>query len=222
MTRQLIYLDTTIWNVLSDQNVDGAAACQRLAEHDLEITLGLNAYFEMLKSFYGKRPDASARGKRLFACLRQFLTNGVRILKTWEELLIQESRVSENGVSVDPFCDKRWHSMLLSAATDLATGRPHVGTRELMLKRDAQSENVRDSASKSIFSQPRMISDLRSVEPADLREFLDKESRGALGRRLLARYLSQIFPMFGQELPGRPKNLQEDSSTQPRIVSLMP
>jgi len=75
----LIYLDTTIWNVLSEQNPRASKVCQSLAERSLGIVLGLNAYFEMLRSFYGKRPDA---GKRLFQPLhsRRFISCSERIL----------------------------------------------------------------------------------------------------------------------------------------------
>lgn len=205
MAKRLIYFDTTIWNVLSEQNPAAAGLCQGLAEGDLVIALGLNAYFEMLRSFYGKRPDA---GKRLFACLQQFLSSGVRIIRTWEELLIQEAKnVLENTAAVDLFLDADWHDRLLLASRDLSSGHPHSGTRELTSKRQGQSESVRSSAVQHIFNQPYMVSDLRSVDPANLSQFLDKESRGITGRRLLAKYLSDIFPMFDLKLPLAPEEL---------------
>jgi hypothetical protein len=203
--RKLIYFDTTIWNVLADQNPAAPDVCQSLAELGLEITLGLNAYFEMLRSFYGKRPDA---GKKLFACLHQFLSSGVRIIRTWEELLIREARNAlENTVSVDLLCDPDWHSQLLLAARDLSSGRPHPGTRELTVRREEQSKGVRNSAGQNIFSQPEMVSDFQSVDPANLSQLLDEESRGICGRRLLAKYLSDIFPMFKMELSVAPEEL---------------
>src|ERR1700737_3915929 len=113
MTKRLIYFDTSIWNVFAEQARDAASTSSALSKRSVEVTLGLNAYFEMLKSFYGKRPDALSRGRKLFTCVYQCLVSGVRIVKTWEELLIQESRKTlDVAVSTDPFCDERWQSML--------------------------------------------------------------------------------------------------------------
>jgi len=50
-----------------------------------------------------------------------------------------------------------------------------------------------------------MVSDFQSVDPANLSQFLDKESRDITGRRLLAKYLSDIFPTFNMELPFAPE-----------------
>jgi hypothetical protein len=202
MTKRLIYLDTSIWNVLAEQAADAASAYKPFSERGVEITLGLNAYFEMLKSFYGKRPDALSRGRKLFGCVDQYLGSGVRFVKTWEELLIQESKkILGIAASTDPFCAEGWQHMLRSAARDLASGDPHLGTRELMLKRDAHSDAVRNLASQNISCQAEMMSDLRSVHRSDLGDFLDQQIQGSSGRQLLAKYLSQIFPMFKEQFP---------------------
>lgn len=205
---QLIYLDTSVWNVLSEQTPDATAAYRSFSNRDVHVALGLNAYFEMLRSFYGKRPDAGSRGKRLFRCVHQFLSSGVRIIKTWEELLLEESKcVLQKSTSISPFCDEQWQAKLLSASRDLASGSPHPGTQELLAKRIAHSEAVGNLALQNISSQPEMVSDLRSVTPSELPEFLNRESRGCHGRRLLAKYLLQIFPMFGEVLPTSPEEL---------------
>jgi len=202
MTKHLIYFDTSIWDVLAQRTPTAVARCQSLSERGICVTLGLNAYFEMLKSFYGKRADARSRGMKLFACVYGCLSSGVRIAKTWEEILIEEAKNTLNGThAIDLFCDEEWQSRLTSAAHDLATGRIHDGTRELVLKRDLRSEEVRNLASQSLSGQPNLVADLRAVEAAELGEFLDEQVGGVTGRRLLAKYLSQIFPMFGQALP---------------------
>ncbi len=202
MTKRLIYFDTSIWNVLAEQTLDAASACKSFSEWGVEITLGLNAYFEMLKSFYGKRPDALSRGRKLFACVDQYLGSGVRFVKTWEELLIQESKKTLGiAASADLFCEEGWQGRLRSAARELASGNTYPGTRELVFKRDAEGGAVRNLASQNISRQPDMMSDLRSVNRANLGKFLDEQIQGSSGRQLLAKYLSQIFPMFNQELP---------------------
>jgi len=202
MTKHLIYFDTTIWNVLAQRSPSAASSCQSLSERGIYVTLGLNAYFEMLKSFYGKRLDARARGRKLFACVHECLDSGVRIIKTWEEILIEESKKTlDKTSSIDLFCDAELQRRLRSDASDLASGKIHGWTRELMLKRDLQSEQVRNFASQSISRQPDLVRDLRAVEPAALSTFLDEQVGGPTGCHLLAKYLSQIFPMFKETLP---------------------
>src|SRR5882724_6725482 len=123
MTTRLIYLDTTIWKVLSEQAPEGERARQLCSKLDVHFTLGLNAYFEMLKSFFGKRSNALARGKQLFTCLRSYLESGVALLKTWEELLVEEARRSSGEtVEMSLFSDATWTRYFVQGAQELAKG----------------------------------------------------------------------------------------------------
>ena len=202
MKKHLIYFDTSIWNILAQQRSIAVPGCRSLAERGIRVTLGLNAYFEMLKSFYGKRPDAESRGRNLFACVYECLISGVHVAKTWEEVLIEEAKNTQDGARpVDTFCDEEWQTRLTSAARDLAGGKTHDGTRELMQKRDLRSEEVRNFASQSISTQPELVRDLLAIEPAALSKFLDEQVGGHKGHHLVAEYLSQIFPMFNEPLP---------------------
>jgi hypothetical protein len=46
------------------QAADAETVWQSCAEADAQIVLGLNAYFETLKAFYEKKPDARSRGQK--------------------------------------------------------------------------------------------------------------------------------------------------------------
>src|SRR6266436_5526110 len=189
MATRLIYLDTTIWNVLSEQAPRGERARQLCESLDVHMTLGLNAYFEMLKAFFGKRSDAAARGKRLFTCLRNYLENAVALLKTWEELLVEETRRSSSEVVEMPlFSDATWRRYFVQGAQELAKGQMRSELRQLVEKRDGQSQERRSMAEKLMQSQPEMLQDLQMVDPTEIEAFLAAASLDGSGQHLLAKH----------------------------------
>src|SRR5207244_1371006 len=128
MTTRYVYFETTIWNVLADQESDSARAFKLLADQGITVALGLNAYYELLRTFFGTKPGAFARGKHLFDYVHNSLMFGARIVKTWEELLIEESeKTLGQGDSVDFLCDNQWHTRLLARARELASGNLPLG-----------------------------------------------------------------------------------------------
>ena len=152
MAPRLVYLDTTIWNILSIQAPEGSDARALADKLNVRLTLGLNALFELLKTFYGKRPD---RGRRLFTCVRTYLQCGVGILRTWEELLVDEAtRASGRLMYIDPFSDEEWHHKIKEGADMHSRGKLPLGLRQLIERRDSVSEKVRASATESINRQP--------------------------------------------------------------------
>jgi hypothetical protein len=202
---RLIYVDTSVWNIIANEDLEVSAACRSLERKDWQLVLGLNAYFEMLKSFFGKRRD---RGSRLFMKLHQFLSAGTPLIRTWEELLVQESLDALRKTSrIDLFCEDSFRSQIAAQSERLASGDLRSGTKELILRRDLQSASVRDSATLSITSQPEMLADLRSIKQRDLTAFLDDRSTGPQGSSLLAKYLTDIFPMFGLPAQTAPRDL---------------
>ena len=202
MMTRLIYLDTTIWNVLSEQAPGGEQARKLCSELDVNFTLGLNAYFEMLKSFFGKRSDAVDRGKRLFNCLRNYLENGVAFLKSWEELLVEEARRSSGEIfDISLFSDATWRGYFVQGAQELAKGKLRPELRQLIEKRDGQSRERRSMAERLMQSQPEMLQDLRMVDPVEIEGFLATASVGGSGQHLLAKHLTDVFKLMSRPVP---------------------
>ena len=202
MAPRLIYLDTTIWNILSIQAPEASGVHTLSDKLNVRLTLGLNAFFELLKSFYGKRPDALARGRRLFACLRAYLRNGVSVLRTWEELLVDEAaRASGRLMYINLFSDEEWHRKVERGADLHLRGQLPRGLRELIQRRESVSQKVRSSATESISGQPQMLEDLQGISPQDIAAFLDSAGVGAAGQNLLQKYLTQVFELLSQPMP---------------------
>jgi hypothetical protein len=190
---RLIYLDTSMWNVLCDQAPNATEVRKQLEANHAQIVLGLNAYFEMLRTPYGKNANIS-RGKNLFELLSQFFDTGLRVIRTWEEMLVQESRnVLEGTFGVDPFCERSFSDELVSRAKKLASGVRYPGTEDLVRRRDAQSARVASLAEQEIVDQAELRAELRSLMPAELPDFIERRSRGSEGQSLLAKYLPQVF-----------------------------
>lgn len=202
MAPRLVYLDTTIWNILSRQAPEGKGARSLSEKQNVRLTLGLNAFFELLKSFYGKRPDALDRGRRLFACVRSYLENGVSLLRTWEELLVDEAVRASGALSyINLFADEEWHRKVAEGAELHSRGHLPRGLRELIERRDSVTEKVRTSARQSIKGQPRMLEDLQGITPVNIEALLDRESVGSAGQDLLQKYLTQVFELVSQPMP---------------------
>ena len=202
MAPRLVYLDTTIWNILSTQAPEACGVRALSDKLNVRLTLGLNAFFEMLKSFYGKRPDALARGRRLFACVGAYLQNGVSVLRTWEELLVDEAaRASGRLTYINLFSDEEWHRKVEQGADLHSRGQLPRGLRELIQRRDSVSQTVRSSATESITAQPQMLEDLQGIGPQDIAAFLDSASVGTTGQNLLQKYLAQVFELLSQPMP---------------------
>jgi hypothetical protein len=202
MAPRLVYLDTSIWNILSRQAPDGEDAHRLSHELNLQFTLGLNAFFELLKSFYGNRPDAVDRGRRLFSCLRDYLESGISILRTWEELLVDEAmRASGRLMSIQLFSDSQWRRSVLDGAKLHSRGQLPAGLRGIIERRDAVSEKVRISAEQLIRNQPQLLEDLQRVSPSDIEALLNRESVGKAGQDLLRKYVPQVFKLVTKPMP---------------------
>lgn len=202
MPLALIYLDTSIWNILAEQTPDEDSLCDHLSKRGAQMTLGLNAYYELLRTFYGTKPDKMRRGQRLFTCVRRFLRRGVRLLKTWEQLLIEEAEMApETRSSIDPFESGEFEKAMTVGAAELSFGRLDSRLEGMVSRRDAVNSKVIEAASAEVKSQPELLSDLKEIESDDVSAFLTKASTEESGRRLLARHLRDLFVDFKRTAP---------------------
>lgn len=216
MAPRLVYLDTTIWNILSTQAPEASGVNSLSDKLNVRLTLGLNAFFELLKSFYGKRPDALARGQRLFACVRAYLRNGVSVLRTWEELLVDEAvKASGRPMFMDLFADEAWRRRVEQGADLHSRGELPPGLSELIQRRESVSQKVRSSATESISGQPKMLEDLQRIGPQDIAGFLDSAGVGATGQNLLQKYLAQVFELLSQPMPLTGRQLAQTLLSSP-------
>jgi hypothetical protein len=215
---QLIYLDTTIWNVLAQQTPDEEKLCRDLSNANTRLTLGLNAFHELLRTFYGTRPDAKSRGKRLFTCLRRFLARSVPLLKTWEQLLVEEAdNIYSSVVSISPLeDDPQLLAKIANATRELSSGSLGPQLQDIVDSRKAVNETVGKLAARQTLEQEGMTTWLRSVQPEQLTAYLDQESVGETGQNLLVKYLTSILQQFGRTLRLTPSELASVLLSNPR------
>jgi hypothetical protein len=201
----LIYFDTTMWNILCDQSVDARKFQDALRRHGSLVVLGINAYAELVKSFFGRRPE---RGPQLISCLDQFLQAGTPVVDSWEKWLIEESRLVSGMIDrFSLFLGEREQSNIASWTKGLLIHEPPKELQKRLTTRKEQTRILSESAAKALASQPDILEDLRRVQPEDISVFLDQESSRPRAEALLARYLPQVFAANQESLPMQPEPL---------------
>src|SRR3989442_10231376 len=123
MGQKLIYVDTSIWNRLSDQRTVARDLSVALARDGLQMVLGQNVFFEALKTFQGARKGCETKARALFHTIHSFLLMGTPVLRTWEEYLMDEARdAAGQRTEVGLFCDEKLSTEILKVASGLSQG----------------------------------------------------------------------------------------------------
>ncbi len=203
----LVYFDTTMWNLLCNQGTDASRFNESLLSKGFRVVLGINAYVELLNSFFGKRPE---RARPLLSCLDRFLEVGTPIVDSWEKWLIDESKIvlGKHG-RVSLFLDDNQQKNMRTWTKGLLRHNPPNELQQRLILRKEQTSRLRKTALRSLANQPDILEDLRAVPPVGLASFLDNESKSMRGRNLLARYLPQVFASMEEPLPMAPEPLAE-------------
>jgi len=202
---KLLYLDTSIWNVLCEQAVDPRSFQAALRRRGALVVLGINAYVELAKSFFGKRPG---RALPLIVCVSRFLEAGTPVADSWERWLIGESRiVSGKSRGFSLLLGEREQSNIASWTKGLLSEEPPDALRLRLIQRSEQTRKLREAATKAIGNQPDILDDLRQVSAEGLGAFLDQEGTRPRALELLARYLPQVFAANEESLPMAPERL---------------
>jgi hypothetical protein len=193
-----VYLDTSIWNVLCDQNADALQVVASLAALRCRLAIGINAYVELLNSFFGKRPH---RGRPLLQCLNRFIEAGVLVADSWEKWLVEEADIAIGGQgAVSFFLSEREQRNIASWTKGLLQYEPPRELKDRLAKRREQTTQLCASARNALVNQPDILAELRGVDAEELAAFLELESRGARGQSLLAKYLPQVFSTMQKPL----------------------
>jgi hypothetical protein len=195
---RVIYIDTSIWNLLCDQKADPPRLIALLSALNFRLAIGINAYVELLNSFFGKRPH---RARPLLECLNQFIEAGVPIADSWEKWLVEEADIvmGRQGV-LSLFLSDREQRNVASWTKGLLHHDPPRELRDRLMKRREQTARLIVSAKESLLNQPDIVAELRSVARENLPTFLELEGCSARGHDLLARYLPHVFATIQKPL----------------------
>ena len=118
-----IYLDTNLWNVLCDQEVDQEKLVASLASKNARLVISPHTVFELAKTFRASGEQASKRGRELFSCLKKFVDANIPCSKEIMELLAAEMQALQLRKStIDAFLGEFDYGMLKQEVDKLASG----------------------------------------------------------------------------------------------------
>lgn len=190
---RLIYADTSIWNRLCDQEVNGEALLSSLEAQDARLVLGENVLSEMVKTFQKSDSCSANRGRELFSYVKSLLSYGVPLLKPTRAILIGEaSHVSKQGPEVVPFASDC--VQLFRQVDKLSDGGFDSRARRLVLELSGAAHNDRVAARAHLRASPKLTSMLRQVSSQKLPRWIARQATGPRGREVLAGHLHAEFP----------------------------
>jgi hypothetical protein len=189
----LIYADTSIWNCLCDQEVNGQNLLSALAAQGRQFVLGENVLSEMAKTFQVSNPRSLDRAPKLFSYVKSFLDFGVPVLKpTWALLIEEALHVLKQGPEVTPFASASDH--LFKVVEKLSKGDFDSGALQLVLERKGAARDTRTMTKAHLTARPKLTSILRQVSSPNLPRWIARQATSAKGRAVLAGHLQTEFP----------------------------
>lgn len=185
---KLIYPDTIIWNLLCDQNVDATTFLQQLNAKGYTLALSFHTVYELGRNFETDDPSRIARGKQLFAYLKQYLDLSIPCTKELWEMIVAEAYAMENNLAaIDPLatseqCDMTKHEVdLLSVGTVGDRVRPFIEDRKKFAK------DTRDAQKSHIAMSDELRNYLKAIPERDLAGWMPGEVLTDSGTSLLYR-----------------------------------
>src|SRR6266700_2611250 len=91
---QILYAETSLWNELCDQAVDAEAVSEALSRQGAQLALGMNVFFEMVKTFGKAKQQARDRAQDLFSYLKTWVRDDLPVTRQTPEILVDEVRHS--------------------------------------------------------------------------------------------------------------------------------
>ncbi len=85
-----IYVETSIWNELCNQETNPGRLSSRLASQGATLVLGMNVFYEMVKTFGMRQPRAATRASQLFTYLKGWMRGDFPIVRQTPEILVDE------------------------------------------------------------------------------------------------------------------------------------
>jgi hypothetical protein len=190
-----IYLDTILWNLLFDHQVDPDLLLRRFAATNRRLVLGLHAFYELARILQSSRPEARARGPALFEYLGRYLDAKILCAKDQSELLPAEMLMLKEGSErVEFFYPPADYIKIVAECRRLANGEQSDLAQQFL----SDQQNFAVSATKNIITfvddKPTLKKHLSTIPSKALENWLRKESVSIRGHSNLARHIALRFP----------------------------
>jgi len=190
-----IYLDTNLWNALTDQAVEPAAFLQRLTARNARLILSDESVYELAKTFAGANEGALARGAKLFSPLKAYAEGGIPVTKDNMALLASEMQALQWCMSyINPFLTPEDREQALTSIEQAARcnlsdhAKRHIQRRAEMLK------SLRGGISAHFKNQPPLQRLLKDVSLERLPEWLQRELDTPSAVEYLTWQIHDYFP----------------------------
>jgi hypothetical protein len=195
LAQKLIYPDTFIWNELCDQRTDPPELTRALQALGANLVLGMNVFYEIVKTFGSPRADALNRGAALFSCLKLWTASGIVIIRQTPEILVEEVRCCEGQQeNVSALLDGADCGRLLAEIDNLASGDFGSMARQFIELRKDTAKRARAEMTDHLQERPELQSVLRGVTLAQLPDWITTEMTSERGVSLLAGHVNHVLP----------------------------
>ena len=190
-----IYLDTNLWNALSDHAVDPQTLMASLAARNVNLVLGLHIFYELAKTFRTPTREALERGRHLFSYLKEFIDAGIPCVKENDELLAAEMRSLQSRTpTIDAFYHAEDHVLLRQRVDKLANGGFDERAAKFIEDQSAFALNIRLTQIRRLESRADAKQYLKNVSPARLDQWLQAEASSPAGPASLKDHILRRFP----------------------------
>ncbi|MFZ0305262.1 MAG: hypothetical protein WAL75_21405, partial [Terracidiphilus sp.] len=189
-----IYLDTMLWNVLCDQNVDAEKLGARLAASDAQFVLSGHTVYELAKTFRSGGPVASERGCQLFSYLKIFVDAGTLCAKDNMELLTAEmDALVSHKTTIETFISAANRDRLRLEVDKLSNGEFDEQAKVFVESRRDFATSTRRGQSQHLSSRTDTREKLRGVRADQLETWLGAETATPGGAAMLAGHIERAF-----------------------------
>ena len=188
-----IYLDTNLWNISCDQELDPQVLLRRLDQEGSTLVLSLNAIDELSRTFL--RPDSWQRAKKLFLHLDEYLKSGLRCFtKENPELLKAEMWAFQGVANSQKFLASEDVAKIGDLVSKYASGDLPEGCLDGLTVQTRLAQHERLKTASNLLVQSALASELAAIEESDFPIWAEQQLQSATAIRLMGEKLSALFP----------------------------
>ena len=185
-SRELIYPDTIIWNLLCDQDVDPSKMIQSLSGRGFTFAISFHTIYELARNFERGDPPGIHRGRQLFAYLKRYLDHGTPCTKELWEMIIAVAYAMENHLpSIDPMATANQCTIAKDEVEKLAQGTVEGRVKDFLEQRRRFAQDTKAQQEAHFIDRPELKAYLAAIPQDRVAEWMSRETFTAAGANLV-------------------------------------
>lgn len=194
--QRLIYLDTIIWNLLCDQNIDPRKLLESLRAKGFTLVVSFHTVYELARNFEHDDTAGNARGRQLFSYLKQYLDLYIPSTKQlWELIMAEDEAFRKNLSVIDPLATSRESTIEKGEVEKLSDGIVEGPVKLFLEKRRQFARDTKSQQAARIIESEKLREYLRAISEDELATWMPKETLTTSGvNTLYQRFLLQAGP----------------------------